>query len=111
MKVEVKVRTAWRRAALEARKTSERRALENQMALRIQTSWRGRKGRLSAHLKKQAKRARDAEEREAAMRLQSLYRGREARVELPLLRLSFPLLWPVPVPLHAPLPPPLPVPP
>ena len=52
-----------RYAAQQKSKQSERLALENRMALRIQCAWRGRKGRLATHLKMQARKAREREER------------------------------------------------
>ena len=51
-----------RRAAQDKAKQSEQLALENQMALRIQCAWRGRKGRLATHLKMQARKARERED-------------------------------------------------
>jgi hypothetical protein len=58
---------------------AEQMALENRMALRIQCAWRGRKGRLSTHLKLQARKAREQEERQAALTIQTRFRGAQGR--------------------------------
>ena len=51
-------------------------------AIRVQAMWRGRKGRLSYHLKLQAKRIQDnIIEETAALKLQRLWRGRHGRKE------------------------------
>ena len=71
---------ARRYAAQQKSKQSERLALENRMALRIQCAWRGRKGRLATHLKMQARKAREREEREAALKIQTQFRGKQGRM-------------------------------
>lgn len=60
-------------------KERARQELENLCALRVQRAWRGKQGRLSYHLKMQARRARDEEERIAALRIQTRYRSHSER--------------------------------
>ena len=68
--------------AEQSRKRSEQRALEDRMALRIQCAWRGKQGRLGAHLRAQAQKARDEEEAKAAQAIQARIRGRLTRKEI-----------------------------
>ena len=53
--------------------------LESRMALRIQCAWRGKQGRLGAHLRAQAQKARDEEEAKAAQAIQARVRGARTR--------------------------------
>merc|ERR1711991_1212285 len=77
-----------RYAAQQKSKQSERLALENRMALRIQCAWRGRKGRLATHLKMQARKAREREEREAALKIQTQFRGKQGRLAFQQKKMS-----------------------
>ena len=68
-----------RAQAIENARAGEERALRTQMALRIQCAYRGKQGRLGAHLRDQARKFREEEEANAARAIQSRLRGRATR--------------------------------
>eukprot|EP00948_MAST-09A_sp_MAST-9A-sp1_P002682 g2682.t1 len=82
----VTLQMAWRqklaRRSLNFRKLEVQRQKEERAALRIQTRYRVRHGKLVLQLKRQAKKIRDEEERLAATRMQCLFRTNRSRMEL-----------------------------